>query len=362
MFRISAVTIESGQAPRLAVVTLLTLAAFGCAQAAQQAKPEPAAAPAAGQPPAETAKPAPATPAASTQKPAAPATQKPPARDAAAATQKPAPGTQKPAAEAAKGPAKPSMATSADKTPIAWESGGTGPALILVQGAGETRRSWQERGYAERLRKQFTVITFDRRGTGDSGKPVARDAYALDTVLADIIAVADAAGAKRFHLWAFGDGAAIARYLTARSDRVISAVMVGATLGPALTGIAKDAVTVMRDKWRPLVEASAAGTLDVKALSPGDKAAWDNGIAISALSLGALIDFPPLEPNEIKVPTLWLVGAEDSALAANAKEYEGKVKGSSVTLKVLSSLSYSDTFIKSEVLLAEAEPFLLKTK
>ena len=360
MFRISAVTIDSGQAPRLAVVTLLTLAAFGCAQAAQQAKPEPATAPAAGQPPAETDKPAPAPPA-PTQKPAAPATQKPPARDAAAATQKPGAGTQKPTPDA-KGPAKPSMATSADKTPIAWESGGTGPALILVQGAGETRRSWQERGYAERLRKQFTVITFDRRGTGDSGKPVAPGAYALDTVLADIIAVADAAGAKRFHLWAFGDGAAIARYLTARSDRVISAVMVGATLGPALTGIAKDAVTVMRDKWRPLVEASAAGTLDVKALSPGDKAAWDNGIAISALSLGALIDFPPLEPSEIKVPTLWLVGADDAALAANAKEYEGKVKGSSVTLKVLSSLSYSDTFIKSEVLLAEAEPFLQKTK
>ena len=339
---------------RLVGVTIMGLATFACAQATQQAGTAPV------QPP-----PATGTPTTETAKPTAPATAKPPARDN---TQKPAaPGaaaaTQKPAApEQSKPPAKPLMAASADKTQIAYETGGTGPALILVQGAGENRRSWQERGYADRLRKQFTVITFDRRGTGDSGKPMGVDAYSLDNVLADIIAVADAAGAKRFHIWGFGDGASIVRHLAVKSDRVISAVIVGATLGPALTGITKDAITAMRAKWQPLVEANAAGKLDIKALSPGDRAAWENGIAISALSLGALLDFPPVEPGEIKAPTLWLVGAEDEGVRENVKTYEGKIKGTSVTLKALSSLSYSDTFIKSEVVLAEVEPFLLKNK
>lgn len=322
-FRIS---IEGRRVRRLLSVTIIGLATFACAQATQQA----------GSAPAQTPPAATGTAGTETAKPAAPATQKP--------------------------PAKPMMATSADKTPIAYESGGTGPALILVQGAGETRRSWQERGYAERLRKQFTVITFDRRGTGDSGKPMGVDAYSLDNVLADILAVADAAGAKRFHVWGFGDGASIVRHLAAKSDRVISAVVVGATFGPAVTGITKDAIAAMRAKWLPLVEANAAGKLDPKSLSPGDRAAWENGIAISALSLGALLDFPPLEPSEIKAPTLWLVGAEDEGVRENIKAYEGKLKGTSVTLKALSSLSYSDTFIKSEVLLAEVEPFLLKNK
>ena len=317
------ISIEGRRVRRLLSVTIIGLATFACAQATQQAGSAPA------------------------QKPPAPA---------AAATQKP------PAPEQAKPPAKPMTATSTDKTPIAYESGGTGPALILVQGAGETRRSWQERGYAERLRKQFTVITFDRRGTGDSGKPMGVDAYSLDNVLADILAVADAAGAKRFHIWGFGDGASIVRHLAAKSDRVVSAVVVGATFGPAVTGITKDAIAAMRAKWLPLVEANAAGKLDPKSLSPGDRAAWENGIAISALSLGALLDFPPLEPSEIKAPTLWLVGAEDEGVRENIKTYEGKLKGTSVTLKALSSLSYSDTFIKSEVLLAEVEPFLLKNK
>ncbi len=231
-----------------------------------------------------------------------------------------------------------------------------------MQGAGETRRSWQERGYGDRLRKQFTVITFDRRGTGDSGKPLGVDAYSLDKVLADILAVADAAGAKRFHVWGFGDGASIVRHLAAKSDRVISAVVVGATFGPAVTGITKDAITAMRAKWLPLVEANAAGKLDLKSLSPGDRAAWENGIAISALSLGALLDFPPLEPSEIKVPTSGSLARKTKALQREHEDIRRQAQGNDVTLKALSPLSYSDTFIKSEVVLAEAEPFLLKAK
>ena len=344
--------IEGCQAWRLLCVTAVALAAFACAQATQQAGSAPAQTPPAAGAGAETAKPAP------------PATQKP-ATPAAAAGQKPAAPAagQKPTPDQAKPPAKPMMATSADKTQIAYETGGTGPALVLVQGAGESRRSWQERGYGDRLRKQFTMITFDRRGTGDSGKPMGVDAYNLDNVLADITAVADAASAKRFYIWGFGDGATIVRhYATKFPDRVISAVIVGATMGPAVTGITKDAITAMRAKWKPLVDANAAGKLDVKAMSPGDRAAWENGVAISALSLGALLDFPAVEPADIKVPTLWLVGAEDEGVKENIKAYEGKVKGTSVTLKTLSSLSYSDTFIKADVILPEVESFLLKNK
>ena len=345
---------EGRRVRRLLGMTIMGLATFACAQATQQAGNAPA------QPP-----PAAGAPTTETAKPAAPATQKPPARDN---TQKPAAAgaaaAQKPGApDQAKAAAKPLTATSTDKTPIAYESGGTGPALILVQGAGETRRSWQERGYADRLRKQFTVITFDRRGTGDSGKPMGADAYNLDAVIGDILTVADAAGAKRFHIWGFGDGASIVRHVAVKfPDRVIAAVIVGATMGPAVTGITKDAITAMRTKWKPLIDANAGGKLDLKALSPGDRAAWENGVAISALSLGALLDFPPVEPADIKVPTLWLVGAEDEGIKENLKEYEGKLKGTSVTLKAVSALSYSDTFIKSEVVLAEVEPFLLKNK
>jgi pimeloyl-ACP methyl ester carboxylesterase len=230
-----------------------------------------------------------------------------------------------------------------------------------LHGSGQTRQAWQTQGYSDRLRKQFTVIAVDLRGSGDSGRPMSAEAYAIDRVLADLIAVADAAGAKRFHVWGHGHGATIARYLAARSpDRVSAAVIVSASMGPAVSGVFKTAVTAMRDKWRPIIDAQAAGKLDTKTLTASDKTAWDTGIASSVLSLGALLDYPPVEPSDIKVPTLWIVGADDVEGAENVKQYEGKLKGTPVTVKTLNSVSYSDSFIKIDPVMAEVEPFLAK--
>jgi pimeloyl-ACP methyl ester carboxylesterase len=281
------------------------------------------------------------TTAAATAKPAAPST--PAAQGAPAAA--PAPKAQ--------------IATSPDGTKIGYEVTGSGPALLLVHGGGQTRRTWNQLGYVDRLAKRFTVITMDLRGVGDSDKPTKAEAYALDRLLADLVAVADAAGAKRFHVYGFGHGGTIARYLAARSDRVTSAVLVGMTLGPAATGVFKTAIEAMRAKWQPVLTAHGAGTLDVKTLSLSDRTAWEAGIATNVLMLSALLDYPPLEPADIKVPTLWAVGSDDSAME-NVKEYEAKLKGTQVTLKVLSSVNYSDSFIKMDQVLGEIEPFLAK--
>jgi pimeloyl-ACP methyl ester carboxylesterase len=314
----------------LFILTAAAVMAGACAQST--AKPQTA--PAGNQ-----------SPAAATAKPAAPAQPGAAGATAAAAPAPPAPKAQ--------------IATSADGTKIAYEVTGSGPALLLVHGGGQTRRSWNQIGYVDRLAKRFTVITMDLRGTGDSDKPTKAEAYALDKVLADFMAVADAAGAKRFHVWGFGHGGTLARYLAARSDRVVSAVLVGMTMGPAATGVFKTAIEVMRAKWQPVLTAHAAGTLDVKTLSASDRTAWDAGIATNVLSLSALLDYPALEPGEIKVPTLWAVGSDDSAME-NVKEYEAKVKGTQVTLKVLSSVNYSDSFIKMDQVLTDIEPFLTK--
>ena len=253
---------------------------------------------------------------------------------------------------------KVTLATSKDGTKIAYEVTGAGPALMLVPGGGQTRGSWKDRGYVDRLSKSFTVVTLDLRGTGDSDKPVKPGAYALDLMLEDLLAVADAAKAARFHLWGFGHGAAIGRYLAARSDRVISAVLAGTTMGPPVEGMVRDAILGMRAKWMPVIEAQAAGTLDKSKLSPGDVVALEGGVAVSTLMLGSLVDYPVLEPGEIKVPTLWLIGAGDTSAMENVKAYQPKLKGTQVTLKLLDGLSYSDSFSRIDPALAAAEPFL----
>ena len=275
---------------------------------------------------------------------------------AAPATEKPAGPTPDAAATPA---AKALTATSADGTKIAYEVAGEGPVLLLVHGGGQTRRSWNQSGYVDRLAKDFTVVTLDLRGTGDSDKPIAKDAYTLDRMLEDLIAVADAAGAKQFHVWGFGHGGTIARYLPARSERVASAVLIGMTMGPAVTGVFKTGIEAMRAKWQPVIDAHTGGTLDVKSMPTSDRTAWEAGIAANVLLLTSMIDYPPLEPTEIKAPTLWAVGSDDSAVE-NLKEYEAKLKGTQVTGTILSSVNYSDSFIKIDQIMETVEPFLKK--
>src|SRR5262249_15097202 len=114
------------------------------------------------------------------------------------------------------GPSPTRFATSRDGTRIAYDITGTGPALILLHGGGGNRRDWHGAGYVSRLSSEFTVITIDQRGSGESEKPLAASAYAVDELVDDVLAVADAAGAQRFALWGFSSGANIGRYVVVR--------------------------------------------------------------------------------------------------------------------------------------------------
>jgi pimeloyl-ACP methyl ester carboxylesterase len=83
--------------------------------------------------------------------------------------------------------------TSADGTPIACESGGSGPPLVFVNGALSDRRS--ARLLRPLLEPSFTVIGFDRRGRGDSGDA---STYAPEREVEDLAAVCADLGAPPF--------------------------------------------------------------------------------------------------------------------------------------------------------------------
>jgi hypothetical protein len=87
--------------------------------------------------------------------------------------------------------------------------------------------------------------------------------------------------------------------------------------------------------------------------------AWEAGIAPNVLLLTAMVNYPPLEPAEIKVPTMWAVGSDDSAVE-NLKEFEPKLKGTQVTGRILSSANYSDSFLKVDQIMEELGAFLQK--
>ena len=148
----------------------------------------------------------------------------------------------------------------------------------------------------------------------------------------DLLAVADAAGAQRFHVWGYAYGGIVGRYLAARSDRVRSLAYIGVPLGPAATGLYKDAIAGFRARWQPVIAAQEAGKLDRSTISPGDyEALTKGGVKLAVAWQGALLEYPPMEPADFKVPTLWLVATGDTEAMASVKAYEGKLTGTKVT-------------------------------
>jgi pimeloyl-ACP methyl ester carboxylesterase len=95
---------------------------------------------------------------------------------------------------------------SSDGTSIAYDTFGSGPGLILVAGA------FTDRSYyvplATALSSSFTVITYDRRGRGDSADTTP---YAIERELEDLAALREATGA----VFAYADSSGVMLLLRA---------------------------------------------------------------------------------------------------------------------------------------------------
>ncbi len=97
-----------------------------------------------------------------------------------------------------------STVTSKDGTQIAYETMGSGPPLILVDGAMCYRGSGPMRPLAEALKDRFTVLIYDRRGRGESGDT---QPYEVSKEVDDIGALLDAVGGSAYVYGASSGGA-----------------------------------------------------------------------------------------------------------------------------------------------------------
>lgn len=105
---------------------------------------------------------------------------------------------------------------SADGTAIAYEAHGTGPVLVLVDGAMCFRDSGPMRGIAGAIGDRLRVVLYDRRGRGGSGDTAP---YAVEREIEDLAAVIDAVGAPAA-LFGMSSGGALALRAATALDAV----------------------------------------------------------------------------------------------------------------------------------------------
>jgi pimeloyl-ACP methyl ester carboxylesterase len=96
--------------------------------------------------------------------------------------------------------------TSRDGTIIAFTKRGSGPPLIIVDGAFCYRENGPATDLASVLTQHFTVFTYDRRGRGESGDT---EPYRIEREIEDFQAVAKEAGELPFVLGISSGGALI---------------------------------------------------------------------------------------------------------------------------------------------------------
>ena len=101
---------------------------------------------------------------------------------------------------------------SADGTTIAYDQIGNGPSVILVDGALGSQVLGFLMPLATELSPRFTVITYDRRGRGES---TDTQPFALEREIEDIEALINEAGGEAF-LYGISSGAALALEATVK--------------------------------------------------------------------------------------------------------------------------------------------------
>jgi pimeloyl-ACP methyl ester carboxylesterase len=184
--------------------------------------------------------------------------------------------------------------------------------ILFHHGIGASAGIWTE--WIAALADRHPIVTFDMRGYGRSHIPAADARWSLEQFIADVFAVADAAGLPRFHLVGESIGGTIGLAATlARPERIATlTVSNGGHLGASIQRV---------DEWRrQLDERGVKAWSDIfmrdrfhdDALSPerwawfaAQQEAWTPNSILNALAVLVGTDLSP-QLSHIRCPVLLL--------------------------------------------------------
>ncbi len=214
-----------------------------------------------------------------------------------------------------------------DGVNIYYEVHGSGPPLLLTHGYSSTSGMW--RGQVEALSKHHKLVLWDMRGHGQSDYPGDPAAYSEALTVGDMAALLDEVGAAK----AIVGGLSLGGYMSLAFYRVhperVRALLIIDT-GP---GFKKDDA---RDVWnkrahytgdrfdREGLEVLKTGSRERSSVTHRDA----SGLARAARGMLTQRDAGVIEtlPN-IKVPSLVVVGADDTPFLAASDYMAAKIPG-----------------------------------
>jgi pimeloyl-ACP methyl ester carboxylesterase len=154
-----------------------------------------------------------------------------------------------------------------------WQEQGSGSPLLLVMGATYSSRLWYP--VLEALSARHRVLTFDNRGTGESG--FTRQASISD-MAADARAVLDAAGVDSAHVYGVSLGGVVVQQLAIETPDRVRSLVLGCT--GILTADKPRAPKLLRVLFR-LPRSWTVKLSKYGPACPPEKAAYDRTVVLS---------------------------------------------------------------------------------
>ena len=230
-----------------------------------------------------------------------------------------------------------------------YDEAGTGPDIALcLHGFPESRFSWRHQ-LPVLAQAGWHAVAPDLRGYGDTTRPIGRNAYNMDRLVGDVVALFDALGARRRLLVAHDWGAIIAWQVAIRRSRALDGLVIMNVPHPAVaSAVARRSLAQLRRSWyifffqlpflpeimlgahgaRFIGEAFRGMAVD-KSAFPEEVLAHYRTLAQRPGALTAMINYyranfasiarPGATPL-IDVPTLMIWGEEDTALGLELTE------------------------------------------
>src|ERR1700676_1276391 len=214
-----------------------------------------------------------------------------------------------------------------DGVKIQYEVHGSGPALLLTHGYSSTSAMWK--GQIEALSKHHRLVVWDMRGHGQSAYPADPAAYSEALTVADMAALLDEVGAES----AIVGGLSLGGYMSLAFYRAypgrVRALLIIDT-GP---GFKKDDA---REVWNRRAhdtgdrfEREGLGVLKSASRERSGVSHRDaSGLARAARGMLTQRDARVIESlPDIKVPSLVVVGADDTPFLAASDYMAAKIPG-----------------------------------
>ena len=252
---------------------------------------------------------------------------------------------------------------------------GQGPVLLLTHGFTGAKEDFADQ--VEQLGACSTVVTFDHRGHGDSDKPERADAYSLDRLALDVLAVADAVDAGRFRLLGHSMGGMVARRAALRApERIAGLILMDTSAGPP-SGVDPDlakvaaalatteGMEVLREVLDEVDPLGSPADQRVRRERPGYEE-WNRSkfFKVSPAAYASLVVDIVEQPDQlaelatVTAPAMVIVGEQDEAFLADSHAMAGAL--ADAELVVVPDAGHSPQFENPDVYVHALERFLAR--